>query len=962
MRHELGTDSWSRSLSVVRGSLVVTAVLIARSLAVAADEPAKVASKPILNLRNGGYAAGTLVDTADPAVIRWQGTPFVAPFDFAINAVNAISYPPAADAPKPAGEYCFELAGGDVLFGSLVSLNETEAELDLPRFGRLHVDRTKIHRICRWREGADLLYMGPNGLAGWKDPLPAKSWREEQGQLFSDQGGATIQGNFKLPARVSIEFEISWKTKPDFTFALGVDDAGKLSDRAFRFEVWDSDLIACRETHGEADLASLATVAAGAGRIHVQAYLDQEKGRMLVFSSNGKPLADLIVKDVKPQVLPNIQLINNRGDVRLERLRIGRWNGEPPVAVDADKSRIHLADGSIVYGQVTGVDADTKAFVVRGEKGESRIPVDRIASIYLSLPREEQARAIRTVYQDGSRLSGDLTKIENGLLSVRIPGVKETPALPSEGLRSIAILVPDQPAPASTELKVGVLEGDDVHLRGRLVDQAPPAGSTCLSWQPFGSSTASPLRPGISGRIVYRESLSAGTKPAPVRTVRGARVMVQAVQPAQPAGFVGGVLMALGGNPNQPQVPVQTIRLKKMLYLRTGDTIPAEITKIEEDGVWFKTPLSDNTFVAHDKVKAVEMAEAIVATVRLNKSKRERLLTLPRMQKDSPPTHLIRSRNGDYLRGRIVKMDDKTLQMEVRLETKDLPRDRVARIIWLHPEVKEPAKGTDKAQEADKAKAANNELIVQALRSDGIRLTFRPERYADGTLSGKSEVLGDCRVRMTEVDQILIGGEIEKAAAQTAYEQWKLHNAVEPKVAIDDDDATPGALSPGTESALVGKPAPDFELELLNGKKFHLADTKGKVIVLDFWATWCGPCLQAMPQVDKVAREFKDKDVSLVAVNLQESAKEITAMLERHKLEMTVALDRDGGVAEKYAANAIPQTVIIDKDGNIARLFVGGGPHLGDQLREALNAVLTGDKPKEEAKKPEAAPADEPAR
>ena len=83
-------------------------------------------------------------------------------------------------------------------------------------------------------------------------------------------------------------------------------------------------------------------------------------------------------------------------------------------------------------------------------------------------------------------------------------------------------------------------------------------------------------------------------------------------------------------------------------------------------------------------------------------------------------------------------------------------------------------------------------------------------------------------------------------------------------------------------------------------------------MVLDFWATWCGPCLQAMPQVDRVVREFSDQDVQLIAVNLEEPAKQITSTLERHKLQMAVALDRDGVVAAKYEATAIPQTVIIE--------------------------------------------------
>ncbi len=197
-------------------------------------------------------------------------------------------------------------------------------------------------------------------------------------------------------------------------------------------------------------------------------------------------------------------------------------------------------------------------------------------------------------------------------------------------------------------------------------------------------------------------------------------------------------------------------------------------------------------------------------------------------------------------------------------------------------------------------------------------------------------MLGDCRVALDEVDQLLVGGAIEQAAAQVAYGPWRLHGAPEPKIPESDGSSS------GSESPLVGKPAPDFTLELLGGKSFHLAEAKGKVVLLDFWATWCGPCLQAMPQVEAVAEEFKDRGVQLVAVNLQEDPKQITAMLERHKMHPTVALDRDGAVAQKYEANAIPQTVIIDREGKVARLFVGGGPQLGDQLREALKAVLEG--------------------
>ena len=379
------------------------------------------------------------------------------------------------------------------------------------------------------------------------------------------------------------------------------------------------------------------------------------------------------------------------------------------------------------------------------------------------------------------------------------------------------------------------------------------------------------------------------------------------------------------------------------MYLRSGDVIPSEITRIDEEGVSFRTSLSASTFVAHDKVKAVELAHPADVAIRMTVPKRDRLLMLPRMQKGNPPTHLIRSRNGDFIRGRLIKMDDKTLQLEMRLETKDIPRDRLALVVWLHPEENDASKKQGTPAKPETA------TRVQAVRNDGIRLTFHAEQLAGETLSGKSDVLGPCRVRLKEVDQLLIGQGIEKAAAHLLYQQWKLQDAPEPKVAQDDSGQSSGGRTPGTESALVGKPAPDFTLELLGGTKFHLAQNKGKVVILDFWATWCGPCLQAMPQVEHVAGEFRDRNVRLVAVNLQEEAKQISAMLERHKLKPEVALDRDGAVAEKYAANAIPQTVVIDRDGTIARLFVGGGPHLGDQLRDALNDVVKANKVKQPA-------------
>ncbi len=818
----------------------------------------------------------------------------------------------------------------------MIDLNDAEVEIATERLGRFRIERSKVHRMFRWRDSSDLIYLGPSGLTGWKQISPTDpkqiGWREESGQLVTDKEGTTVRGDFGIPAKATLEFELSWKTKPDFVLAIGVDDHAASLKRAFRFEAWGGDLVVERELESEADLARIQEILPGPGRIHLHVFLDQDRGQLLVFSQGGKKLAELKLAGPRPAALPGLALTNLRGDLRLEWLRIGRWSGELPREVNAEQARIHRGDGAITYGHVNRYDAKSREFVIKSESGQSTVPADKVSSVFLSLPLEDRPRALRAVYIDGARYSGELLKIENGSLSMAVPGIKETLHLPIAGLRSLLVMRHDEKAQPRT-VGAGRLELDGLSLPGELVDGQSRAGASCIVWKPLESGTSSALKPGVAAKIIYKEP----PPPRAARTVtnrNGMVVQMQAVQ--QPQGVAGMVMrfaQALSDTPaTKPTVE------RRALFLKDGDVIPSIITKIDELGVWFKSSLSTSTFVPHAKVKAVELVEQPPnSPVRLTRFQRDRLLTLPRMQKPDPPTHLVRSTSGDYVRGRVIKLDDKTLQLEVRLETKDLPRSRVSQIIWLHADELDASKKGPSTSVADSTR-------VQALRNDGVRLTFQADKSSDGTLSGKSDVLGPCTVKVDQVDQLLIGGAIDQAAAQLAYQQWKLKNAPEPKfVQGDGGGEAEGGPSTGTESPLVGKPAPDFDLELLDGKKFHLAEAKGKVVILDFWATWCGPCLQAMPQVEKVAREVKGQGVQLVAVNLQENPDQIKAMLERHKLNMTVALDRDGIVADKYKAVAIPQTVVVDRDGTIARLFVGGGPHLEEQLREALKAVLTGE-------------------
>lgn len=142
---------------------------------------------------------------------------------------------------------------------------------------------------------------------------------------------------------------------------------------------------------------------------------------------------------------------------------------------------------------------------------------------------------------------------------------------------------------------------------------------------------------------------------------------------------------------------------------------------------------------------------------------------------------------------------------------------------------------------------------------------------------------------------------------------------------------------------LLGKEAPAFDIKTLDGGKADLAQHKNKnIVILDFWATWCGPCRQAMPTISKVAKSFADKGVVFYAVDIAESAEDVEAFLKETELDVPVALDTDGAVAQAYGANAIPQTVIIGKDGRVQVVHVGLLPNLEEQLTDELNQLIEG--------------------
>jgi peroxiredoxin len=118
--------------------------------------------------------------------------------------------------------------------------------------------------------------------------------------------------------------------------------------------------------------------------------------------------------------------------------------------------------------------------------------------------------------------------------------------------------------------------------------------------------------------------------------------------------------------------------------------------------------------------------------------------------------------------------------------------------------------------------------------------------------------------------------------------------------------------------------APDFTLPDVSGKKVHFKDLRGKVIFLNFFATWCEPCRLEMPAMERLSQKYRNKGFVVLAVGMGESAKSVRAFMLELKLSFPAVVDRDGSVAFMYGVRPIPATYLIARDGQILWRAFGG--------------------------------------
>lgn len=140
--------------------------------------------------------------------------------------------------------------------------------------------------------------------------------------------------------------------------------------------------------------------------------------------------------------------------------------------------------------------------------------------------------------------------------------------------------------------------------------------------------------------------------------------------------------------------------------------------------------------------------------------------------------------------------------------------------------------------------------------------------------------------------------------------------------------------------------APDFTLQTLDGKTVALSDLRGQAVIVNLWASWCGPCRLEMPAFKKVYAEYKDRDLVILAVNStsQDTVSAVSKFMDEYQLPFPVLLDTDGTVSRLYRLSALPSTFFIGRDGVITKVVIGG-PLAESTLRAEIESLLAEETP-----------------
>jgi peroxiredoxin len=149
------------------------------------------------------------------------------------------------------------------------------------------------------------------------------------------------------------------------------------------------------------------------------------------------------------------------------------------------------------------------------------------------------------------------------------------------------------------------------------------------------------------------------------------------------------------------------------------------------------------------------------------------------------------------------------------------------------------------------------------------------------------------------------------------------------------------ALALLAAGAAMATPAPDFTLKTLDGPALRLAEQRGQVVLVNFWASWCAPCKVEMPHLNALADKYRHTGVVLVGINIDDDPKKAAAEARKLGIRFPVLLDTDKTASKAYKLEAMPTTVLVDRDGQVRHVHQGYRPGYETTYDAQIRALVT---------------------
>jgi thiol-disulfide isomerase/thioredoxin len=147
-------------------------------------------------------------------------------------------------------------------------------------------------------------------------------------------------------------------------------------------------------------------------------------------------------------------------------------------------------------------------------------------------------------------------------------------------------------------------------------------------------------------------------------------------------------------------------------------------------------------------------------------------------------------------------------------------------------------------------------------------------------------------------------------------------------------------VTTSSASEQIQGPAPDFALKSNSGSNLRLSELRGEVVMINFWASWCGPCRQEMPLLNEIHQRYKPLGFTVLGVNVEEDSNQAKALLKQVPVSFPILFDNDSTVSKLYDVSAMPSTVLIDRDGNMRYLHRGYKPGYEQEYAQQVRALV----------------------